>query len=848
MRGTPSPLRIAGPEWPSVLPGQRIVFLVEAASRVERRLVEAWIADRRPADCGAGTYEVVQIPCPRRRPSAGLGGRRRSPEPALEAALAAGGDPLMAPLRIVWQGPLRGGSRESSFLGLLLTGDPRDPHWLRQAIVARREPDRCLLVAGEPATASNLRGRWTTTCGFDQTETIGFAEFVRQKATLALERAERRVRGARYKVPRLVHEEILGRPSFRGGLGRIVQVPASGAGRSAGATNAARSAPSARRLAALTTEAASDLREIAATHSPLVIDLVNHAIRWLYTRGYDEKLVYDEAMMKRIAGLEELHPVVFLPTHKSNLDHLVLQYALHEHGLPPNHTAGGINMNFFPVGQLVRRSGVFFIRRSFREDAVYKHVLAHYIDYLIEKRFPLEWYIEGGRSRSGKLLPPRFGLLANVVDAYHRGKSEDVLLVPVSIAYDQIQDVGSYVAEQRGGDKERESFAWFVRLIRQLRRRYGRIYLAFGEPVSLRQQLGDGSPADRSARFDLEKLAFEVSVRINRVTPITPTSLATLALLGATGEALSVRETRASLASLLEAVKRRDLPTTTDFHHLETDAGVEATLEALVDSGVLTRFDEGIEPVYCIGDDQQLAAAYYRNTIVHFFVNRAIAELALLHAGESEGAREGLGDGASDNGSGSAPPAAEVVPRFWAEVMQLRDLLKFEFFFPEKEAFREEIRQELAYTAERWEDRLARGEIQAEELVRRSRPFSAHRALRPFLESYRVVADQLVRLDPTQPFDEKRFLANCIGVGRQYKLQKRIHAADSISRVLFQTALRLARNRELLVEGDAGNGAARLAFAQEIHDVLRRVDIIVALAASRRAGFRARVLPQATEA
>ncbi len=819
MRGNSSPPRIAGPEWPEVPPGRRIVFLVEAASRVERRLVEAWIADTRPTASGPESFEVVQIPCPRRQRPTRLGIQRRTPEPALEAALATEGDPLMAPLRIVWLAPLRGGSREGSFLGLLLTGDPRDPNWLRQAVVSRREPDRCLVVAGEPAYASNLRARWAASCGFDQTETIGFAEFVRQKATLALERAERRLRGARYKVPRLVHEEILGRPSFRGGLRRIAQTQKS--------------------LAALTAEAASDLREMAATHSPLVIDLVNHAIRWLYTRGYDEKLVYDEGMMKRIAGLEELHPVVFLPTHKSNLDHLVLQYALHEHGLPPNHTAGGINMNFFPVGQLVRRSGVFFIRRSFREDAVYKHVLAHYIDYLIEKRFPLEWYIEGGRSRSGKLLPPRYGLLANVVDAYRRGKSEDVLLVPIAIAYDQIQDVGSYAAEQKGGDKERESFAWFVRLVRQLRRRYGRIYLAFGEPVSLRQQLGDPNAAEASdapaaseglrstARFDLEKLAFEVSVRINRVTPITPTSLATLALLGATGEALSVRETRASLASLLEAVKRRGLPTTADFQHLETDVGVEATLDALVDNDVVTRFDEGIEPVYCIGDDQQLTAAYYRNTIVHFFVNRAIAELALLHAAE---------------GAGSA-----VIPRFWAEVMRLRDLLKFEFFFPEKEAFREEIRQELAHTAERWEEKITTGELDPEELVRRSRPFSAHRALRPFLESYRVVADQLVRLDPTQPFDEKRFLALCIGVGRQYKLQKRIHAADSISKVLFQTALRLARNRELLVEGDAGSGAARLAFATEIHDVLRRVDIVVALAASRRAGFRSRVLPQTEE-
>ena len=287
-------------------------------------------------------------------------------------------------------------------------------------------------------------------------------------------------------------------------------------------------------------------------------------------------------------------------------------------------------------------------------------------------------------------------------------------------------------------------------------------------------------------------------------------------------------------------MKRRGLPTTIDFSHLETEGGVAATLEALVASGVLTRFDEGLEPVYRIGEDQQLAAAYYRNTIVHFFVNRSIAELALLHAGEPP-----VG---APSEAAAPPPPAEVVPRFWAEVMRLRDLLKFEFFFPEKEAFREEIRSELAHTAADWELRLERGELQAEELVRRSRPFSAHRALRSFLESYRVVADQLVRLDPAQPFDEKRFLANCLGVGHQYALQKRIHAADSISKVLFQTALRLARNRGLLAEAAPSIGAERLAFAREIHDVLRRVDIVVALAASRRAGFRSSVLPPAAEA
>ena len=230
--------------------------------------------------------------------------------------------------------------------------------------------------------------------------------------------------------------------------------------------------------------------------------------------------------------------MVFLPTHKSNLDHAILQFMLYDNGSPPNHTAGGINMNFFPVGPLFRRTGVFFIRRSFKDNPVYKFVLRQYVDFLVEKRFSLEWYIEGGRSRSGKLLPPRFGMLAYVVDAWRRGRADDVLLVPVSIAYDQISDVGDYSHEARGGAKQKEGLGWFVHLLRSLKRRYGNIHVRFGEPVSLR---GDARPARMpSASNDsdeknlpVQKLAFEVCHRINGVTPITPNAAICLALLGA---------------------------------------------------------------------------------------------------------------------------------------------------------------------------------------------------------------------------------------------------------------------------------------------------------------------------
>ena len=782
------------PSWPAA-DGRRVVFLLDVSSPLERRILEGWI-ERHAPEAGPGGWEVATIPPSRRR--------RRAPQDGrLEACVAApDGDPLLAPLRVAWEREKIAGVRENPLRELLTVGDPRDPGRLRQEMILRRHPERCLIVAGEPAPLSALRERWRSAGGADPSYTTGLAEFVWRQAALALERAERRLRGARYKVPKLVREDILARPAFRAGVSRLARETQQDE-------------------AKVAAEAAGYLREIAATHSPHVIDVTAHLIHLLYTQGYGEHLHYDRQRLGELFSLTQRYPVVFLPSHKSNLDHLVLQYALHENGHPPNHTAGGINMNFFPVGPLVRRSGVFFIRRTFKDNPVYKFVLRQYVDYLVEKRFSMEWYVEGGRSRSGKLLPPRLGLLAYVVDAYRRGKAEDVFLIPVSIAYDQIQDVGDYVQEQRGGKKQKESFGWFVHVLRSLRNRFGDIHINFGEPVSVRTALGP--PADPGAEphpdedsIALQKLAFEVAVRIDRVTPITPTSLVTLALLGVGDRALTLAEVCAVLRELVAYVRKRGLPTT-EALQLDTPDDVRRALGALIDSDVLAYFDEGPETVYLIGPDKHLAAAYYRNTIIHFFVNAAIAELALVHTAERD--------------------CTDATGEFFEEALRLRDLLKFEFFFPEKDAFRAEIKAEVALHDPGWQEALAVGGAEAAALLRRMQPFLAHRVLRPFLEAYQVVGDVLARQPVDAPFDEGDFLNRCLALGKQYQLQRQIRSAESVSRVLFQTALSLARNRGLIDPSKADLAARRAVFAEEIRGAIRRVDAIDALDAGRRAGL-----------
>ncbi len=780
------------PPWPQI-DGRRVLFLVDASSPLERRLLEGWIRRNRPESVSDADIDCAPLPPSRRRR------RRAKIDRRLAAALAAGADPLLAPLRIAWLAPKRDdGSRSVRLIDVLLGGDPRDPGRLRQRWVLRRAHERCRVVAGEPAPLSELRERWHQSGGGDAGETTGLVEFVQRQAGLALERAERRVRGARYKVPRLVREDILARPAFRGQLMRLARQLD-------------------RSEASVARDAQRYLREIAAAHHPTMVDVASQIFRFMYTRGYD-RLVYDPEALERTAALSQRHPVVYLPSHKSNLDHPALHSVLYQNGLPANHTAGGINMNFFPLGPLFRRAGIFFIRRSFKDNEVYKLVLRHYIDYLIEKRFTLEWYLEGGRSRSGKLLPPRFGLLSYVVDAYRRGRSDDVYLIPVSIAYDQIQDVGDYAAEQSGGAKERESFSWFLRILRRLRR-YGEIQIHFGEPLSLAKALGPPDPKaepDPDERnLELQKIAFETCVRINRVTPITPTSLVTLALLGVGDQALTIEETRGALERLLDYTERRQLPTSGGLD-LRTTDGVSRALDELVRSGVVTCFSEGPEAVYRIGENQHLAAAYYRNTVIHFFVTGAISELALLHAG-----------------------GAEIENRrqtFFDEALRLRDLLKFEFFFPDRERFLAELRRETAFHDPEWEAALDAGPAEVHALVRRFRPFSAHRVVRPFLESYRVAADSLVRWGTDRSFTRNEFLAECMALGKQYNLQHRIRSAESISKASFETALRLAEHRRL-VDPDASDLAGRRwAFANELASVVRRIDAIQALAAARRSG------------
>lgn len=743
--------------------------MLDAATNHEASILEKWVTRelggephlaRRSDPIGsvrrARTVETVRITSSRR----GKGGDAEG----LAEALGAADDPFLIPLRVLWLAPLKKGRRTASWWDVLRPGDARDPRGLRARWIRVARPGRVRLVAAAGEHASALAEDYQVSGQVDP-----LANYVTRRAWLVLDRAERKLVGNRYKVPRFVPEAISSRREFLDAVDGV-------AAETGIAPTVARD------------KSERYLREIAATHSPYVIDLIANAIHKLYSQGYGD-IKYTDEDVKRLATLGE-GAIVFLPSHRSNLDRLSLQYMLWENDFPPNHTAGGINLNFFPVGPLIRRTGVFFIRRSFKDNPLYRTVLRAYLDYLVEKRFPLEWYMEGGRSRSGKLLPPRLGLLSYVVGSMRRGKADDLHLVPVSIAYDQIQDVPDYAREAQGKDKEKESLGWMLRAIRSLRRRYGDIHIRFGEAVSAREMLGAAAANDETS-VDLQKLAFEVMYRIGQVTPITPTAMVSVALLSVHGSVTSAEQLTDETTRLVEFIRARGLSTTEDSDLLDPSR-VGSVLDWLAEHDNVSSHEALGRRVFWLTDDQMIRISYYRNMIVHFFVNRAVAEMAI----------------------GSAAGTGEEEPDLVrAQLLAFRDLLKFEFFFPEKDEFLANVEADIAVDVPGWDHVLVTtgaGEVQA-----KLGPPLAHWAVLPFLDAYQVVGDELEALRGR--YDEKSFLKGCLARARMYRIEQRLISGESASQVLFKSALSLASNRDL-IEDSVGVAARRAEFASEVRN------------------------------
>jgi len=390
---------------------------------------------------------------------------------------------------------------------------------------------------------------------------------------------------------------------------------------------------------ALVRRAERQVSEIAARYSTTYVSFLDRLMDWVFNRIYDGILV-DREGLSQVLEASRHGAVIFCPAHRSHVDYLVLSYVLWRQGVAPPHIAAGANLSFFPLGPVFRGAGAFFLRRSFGDDPLYRAVFRAYVAELVHAGASIEFFIEGGRSRTGKLLLPKYGLLNMLVDAWRSGAREDLIFVPVSIDYERIIEAGSYERELSGADKQTEDFGALLRATRVLRSRYGRVHVQFGEPLSLaelakRQGLPQsGEPVhDGAWRAESGRLGYRVLSGVAHVCTVTPTAVVATALLGHRGRGLAQRALLSLAGDILDyldsAAARLSL---TLLEPESREAAVLESIDRLVEEHLVSvdRAGRGdAEPIYRVLEERRLLLDYHKNGVMNYFAPAAVVARAL---------------------------------------------------------------------------------------------------------------------------------------------------------------------------------------------------------------------------
>ena len=376
--------------------------------------------------------------------------------------------------------------------------------------------------------------------------------------------------------------------------------------------------------------------EIAADYSHPVVRSASFLLTSVWNRIYRGVLVHHLDALKAIAPGNE---IVYVPSHRSHMDYLLLSYLLYTQGIVPPHIVAGVNLNLPVIGPILRRGGAFFIRRSIRGSALYSTVLSEYVAQLVAGGYSLEYFIEGGRSRTGRLLQPKGGMLAMTVRAFLRQPTRPVLFQPVYIGYEKLMEGDSYLDELTGKPKEKESiWALLWGIPKVLRQNYGQVVVNFGAAIPLNEVIAehapewDGKPVDEEDKPQwlsdtIDALAQRIQVNVNRAADVNPINLLALALLSTPKHAMGENDLLAQIAlskTLLGEVPYFDRVTVTPH----TPEQIVAHGEEIA---VLQRTAHPLGDVLSVGDDNAVLLSYFRNNVLHLFTASAWIACCFLH-------------------------------------------------------------------------------------------------------------------------------------------------------------------------------------------------------------------------
>ncbi|WP_343849136.1 glycerol-3-phosphate 1-O-acyltransferase PlsB [Rhodanobacter soli] len=388
--------------------------------------------------------------------------------------------------------------------------------------------------------------------------------------------------------------------------------------------------------------------EIAADYSHPVVRSASFLLGNFWNKLYDGISMHH---FDKARATAPGHEVIYVPCHRSHADYLLMSYQLHVSGVVVPHIAAGVNLNLPVIGPILRRGGAFFLRRSFKGNALYSVVFNEYVAQLIDRGVPMEYFIEGGRSRTGRLLAPRAGMLAMTVRAFLRAPRRPVLFQPVYIGYEKLMEGKSYIGELSGQPKEKESLIGLLRGLKVLRQRYGHVALNFGEPIELTPLLDAASADWRAAGADPEakpewlnavtdRLAEQIQININRAADVNPINLLALALLATPKHAMAESDLLTQLElskTMLEELPYSDRVTLTPMN----PAAIIAYGEQM---GWIQRVQHPLGDVLTATGERAVLLSYFRNNVLHlaataawvaccFLNNRRMSRASILRLG-----------------------------------------------------------------------------------------------------------------------------------------------------------------------------------------------------------------------
>jgi glycerol-3-phosphate O-acyltransferase len=547
----------------------------------------------------------------------------------------------------------------------------------------------------------------------------------------------------------------------------------------------------------ITERALGMMREMEAALDMDAIGALDRAFAGAASRMFSA-IEVDEAGIELLRRRSKEGTLVILPSHKSHMDYLALAWVLYRHKLQLPLIAAGDNLNFFPMGPIFRRAGAFFIRRTFAGDRLYAAVVDAYVRRLIRDGVPLEFFLEGGRSRTGKLLPPKLGLLSIVVDAALGVPSRTTWFCPVSIGYERFVEEKAFVHELTGGEKPKEDVRGLVRSVEAMVGRYGRLSVQFGKPLTLADVLREIDPVAKPEdvatmtparrRAVITRLAYRVMNEINAVTAVTAGSLVATALLahdrrGLPHADLVARSER--LARSLHRAGARFSPSLAEGGRIRPEALREA-LELFVRAGNVEahRVADASSPaqpdrtqslddvIYVVPPQARMSLDLAKNVIIHFFAPRALVATALL--------------------ASPGPPLGRNTLR--ERVFALSRLFKFEFTFrsdaPFERIFDEELAGmeadgELARIVQRPSEGpgalVPKGDDGREQIELYAR------LIENFVEGYRVAARGLTAL-LRGPLVTKELVKRAMTIGERMFFAGEIARREAISRPTIENA------------------------------------------------------------